>query len=67
MAWIEFSNSSPPRDRCPCCTDDGQDGARDWKSTGHCQICRESGCQDGQECKRPPTGSLYLELGPLYK
>lgn len=38
--------------QCPCCGDDGSDGAKSWKS-GHCQKCREAGCLSKKECVRP--------------
>ena len=50
------------RDRCPCCTDDGSEGAKDWKS-GHCTECCKAGCPQKGECVRPAARASFYNPG----
>lgn len=49
------------RGRCSCCGDD-DDGADDCEG-GHCQKCREAGCQKGAACIRPSERVPFYNPG----
>lgn len=45
---------------CPCCGDDGSDGARDFEK-GSCQKCIAAGC--AEKCVRPPEHTPFYNPG----
>lgn len=52
---IPFVVPQPPVP-CSCCSDNGNDGAKDFDENGRCQICRDAGCS--YNCVRPAENKL---------